>query len=99
MQCANNPAEIGPCDLVLIAVKTTANADLSKLLPPLIRPETILLVGSLAIERYFHKRPLAELIGQRFEREGSILIPLPHPSGASRWLNALGGTPTESTRG
>lgn len=53
----------------------------------LIDPAVILLVGSLAIERYFPKTPLAELIGRRFERDGRVLIPLPHPSGASRWLN------------
>jgi uracil-DNA glycosylase family 4 len=54
----------------------------------LIKPETILLVGSLAIERFFPKLPLSELIGLRFDRDGIRLIPLPHPSGASRWLNA-----------
>jgi uracil-DNA glycosylase len=53
----------------------------------LIRPQTILLVGGLAIERYFPKRPLTEIIGQHFELEGVAIIPLPHPSGASRWLN------------
>lgn len=53
----------------------------------LIRPETIMLVGGLAIERYFPGRPLSTLIGRSFEREGKRYIPLPHPSGASRWLN------------
>lgn len=53
----------------------------------LIRPRTILLVGGLAIERYFPRGPLATLIGRHFERDGATLIPLPHPSGASRWLN------------
>ena len=35
--------EIGPCDLVLIAVKTTANHDLLDLLPPLLHENTMLL--------------------------------------------------------
>ena len=35
------PEEIGPVDLVLICVKTTANADLKKLLPPLLGPDTV----------------------------------------------------------
>ncbi|MBV9279492.1 MAG: hypothetical protein JOZ41_05380, partial [Chloroflexi bacterium] len=47
----------------------------------------ILPVGGLAIERYFPRTSLADLIGRRIERDGVILIPLPHPSGASRWLN------------
>jgi uracil-DNA glycosylase len=53
----------------------------------LVQPRAILLVGGLAIERYFPKRPLTELIGQRFDLGGVATIPLPHPSGASRWLN------------
>ncbi len=54
----------------------------------LIRPEVVLLVGGMAIERYFPRTPLVDLIGRRFERDGMSFIPLPHPSGASRWLNA-----------
>lgn len=53
----------------------------------LLRPHVVLLVGGLAIERYFPKLPLTEIIGQRFELDGVTYIPLPHPSGASRWLN------------
>jgi 2-dehydropantoate 2-reductase len=35
--------EIGPCDLVLIAVKATSNADLRGLIPPLLHEKTMLL--------------------------------------------------------
>ena len=35
--------EIGPCDLVLVAVKATSNADLLKLIPPLLHEKTMLL--------------------------------------------------------
>jgi uracil-DNA glycosylase family 4 len=51
------------------------------------RPRAILLVGGLAIERYLPKAPLTDLIGHYFEIDGVTYIPLPHPSGASRWLN------------
>jgi len=34
------PQQIGPVDLVIVAIKTTSNASLAKLLPPLIGPET-----------------------------------------------------------
>ena len=30
---------------------------------------------------------MTEVIGERFERDGRILLPLPHPSGASQWFN------------
>jgi len=35
-QCARHPGDIGPCEVVLIALKTTANAAFPQLLPPLI---------------------------------------------------------------
>lgn len=35
--------EIGPCDLVLIALKATSNSDLTKLIPPLLHEKTMLL--------------------------------------------------------
>ncbi|HEX8680008.1 MAG TPA: 2-dehydropantoate 2-reductase N-terminal domain-containing protein, partial [Chthoniobacterales bacterium] len=35
--------EIGPCDLVLIALKTTANSELVRLIPPLLKENTMLL--------------------------------------------------------
>lgn len=41
--CYATTQEIGPCDLVLIALKTTANADLIELLPPLLHETTMLL--------------------------------------------------------
>lgn len=53
----------------------------------LVRPRIVLLVGQLAIERFWGKVPLDEAVG-RSRRDGErLLIPLPHPSGASRWLN------------
>jgi uracil-DNA glycosylase len=53
----------------------------------LVRPAVLLLVGGMAIERFIGKAPLIDLIGRRIERDGRSYIPLPHPSGASRWLN------------
>lgn len=41
--CARTPDEIGVCDLVLIALKTTANSQFSKLLPPLVGPHTMIV--------------------------------------------------------
>jgi 2-dehydropantoate 2-reductase len=36
-------AEIGPCDLVFVALKTTANPALAELLPPLLKPDTVIV--------------------------------------------------------
>ena len=38
--CARTPGEIGACDVVLIGLKTTANDQFPKLLPPLADPHT-----------------------------------------------------------
>src|ERR1700736_5675674 len=43
INCYNSTNEIGPCHLVLIAVKTISNADLVDLVPPLLHDETVLL--------------------------------------------------------
>ncbi len=53
----------------------------------LLNPALILLVGSMAIERFLGKEPLGERVGTLVEREGRHWLPLPHPSGVSRWLN------------
>jgi 2-dehydropantoate 2-reductase len=42
-KCAKTPDEIGPSDLVLVALKTTANDQFPKLLPPLVGPNTAVL--------------------------------------------------------
>ena len=41
--CAREPESIGVCDLVLIGLKTTANAHFERLLRPLAGPETVFL--------------------------------------------------------
>jgi uracil-DNA glycosylase len=53
----------------------------------LVRPRILLLVGQLAIERFIGKFPLGDVVGTRRREGDRVLIPLPHPSGASRWLN------------
>jgi len=53
----------------------------------LLRPRVILLVGGLAIERFWGKMSLEVAVGTSRRIEGVTYIALPHPSGASRWLN------------
>ena len=73
-----SPAEIALCAPWL-------EAELS-----LVRPAIIVLVGTLAIDRLWGPARLSDVVG-RWKRSpalgGALLIPLPHPSGASRWLN------------
>jgi 2-dehydropantoate 2-reductase len=43
VNCYNSTKEIGPCELVIIAVKATSNGDLVDLIPPLLHERTALL--------------------------------------------------------
>lgn len=54
----------------------------------LLRPQLIVPVGGLAIRRLLGLTGLSDCIGRTFEYEGAVVVPLPHPSGASGWLNA-----------
>ena len=54
----------------------------------LLRPALIVPVGGLAIKHVLGRTGLADCIGRRYELGGIATIPLPHPSGASGWLNA-----------
>ncbi|HMI55236.1 MAG TPA: hypothetical protein VK494_03525, partial [Gemmatimonadaceae bacterium] len=57
----------------------------------IIQPELLIPVGRLAIDRFLPKFPLDELIGTKrvVDHIGghSVVIPLPHPSGASSWIH------------
>ena len=63
----------------------------------LLAPRLIIPIGSLALERFLPGRRLDSVIGEAYRSDGSVLrgepratpalLPLPHPSGQSRWLN------------
>jgi uracil-DNA glycosylase len=54
----------------------------------LLRPELIVTVGGLALRVLLGLPSLTTCVGERYELGGTPVIPLPHPSGASGWLNA-----------
>ena len=60
----------------------------------LIRPKLIIPVGTLAIGRFLGEAPLADVVGREHDvvhRGGSsVVVPLPHPSGASSWVHEAG---------
>jgi uracil-DNA glycosylase family 4 len=70
-----SPAEVALCRQHLDAELRT------------VRPKVVLLIGTMAIEAFLGKGRLEEVIGSHQERAGVLLLPLPHPSGVSRWLN------------
>ncbi len=53
----------------------------------LLRPRLIVTVGGLALRRLLGLPSLTPCVGERYELQGTLVVPLPHPSGASGWLN------------
>jgi uracil-DNA glycosylase family 4 len=53
----------------------------------LLSPRLIVTVGGLATGRLLGVRSVGESVGVRYRFGDAVVIPLPHPSGASSWLN------------
>lgn len=54
----------------------------------LVDPRLIIPIGKLAIGLFFDSSlSLENVIGTEIKRDGRVIIPLPHPSGASTWPN------------
>lgn len=55
----------------------------------LVAPGVVLPVGRLAIELFYGRKfKLVDVVGtSRQDAQGRWIVPLPHPSGASLWLN------------
>jgi uracil-DNA glycosylase len=52
----------------------------------LLKPRVLILVGQMAITRFLGAGRLDDMVGRRFG-QAPVMVPLPHPSGQSRWLN------------
>ena len=52
----------------------------------ILKPEALILVGQMAISRFLGPGALEDRVGNKFGGK-PVMIPLPHPSGQSRWLN------------
>jgi uracil-DNA glycosylase len=52
----------------------------------MLKPKVLIPVGQMAIERFLGPGRLEDRVGRRFGT-GPVVVPLPHPSGQSRWLN------------
>jgi uracil-DNA glycosylase family 4 len=52
----------------------------------ILKPKVLILVGQLAIARFLGPGPLDDRVGHAYG-DGPVMVPLPHPSGQSRWLN------------
>ena len=53
----------------------------------ILQPKLIVTVGGRAARRLLGVTSVTESVGKRYDLDGAVAIPLPHPSGASSWLN------------
>jgi len=53
----------------------------------LLRPKLVLTVGGMAAREVLGLRRLGDCVGTQHRLGDALAIPLPHPSGASGWLN------------
>jgi uracil-DNA glycosylase family 4 len=87
----------GACDRRPSAAEVALCAPWLDAVIALVAPRLIIPIGSLALERFLPGRRLDGVIGDAYTsggatcrgspREVPVLLPLPHPSGQSRWLN------------
>ncbi len=52
----------------------------------MLKPSVVILVGQMAIRRFLGPGSLEARVGKAFGKK-PVMVPLPHPSGQSRWLN------------
>ena len=90
-RCYPGPSPSGRGDRVPSSAEQEACAVWLERELQLIRPPLLIPIGRLAITRFLPDLPLDQLIGRSFdvEHEGgtSLVVPLPHPSGASSWIH------------
>jgi uracil-DNA glycosylase len=53
----------------------------------LLAPHVVVTVGGLAAQSFLGRIAISDCVGARYETAGAVVVPLPHPSGASSWLN------------
>jgi uracil-DNA glycosylase len=54
----------------------------------LLRPRLIVTVGGLAARELLGLERVTDFVGSSYDVADAVAVPLPHPSGASGWLNA-----------
>jgi uracil-DNA glycosylase len=56
----------------------------------LLQPQLVVTVGGLALHQLLGIATLTDSIGKSYVHDGAIVVPLPHPSGASSWPSEPG---------
>ena len=94
-KCFPGPATSGKGDRLPSAAEVALCARHLEREITLVQPDIVLALGRLSITRLdpgARRLPLSEVVGTMrpvsYAGHDFLLVPLPHPSGVSRWLNA-----------
>ncbi len=86
-RCYPGKAVSGRGDRTATVAEQTLCAEWAEAELRALRPTLVVTVGLTATRRLLGVRTLTEAIGKSFLLGDAVAIPLPHPSGASGWLN------------
>ena len=86
-RCYPGPSPSGRGDRLATSVERTLCAEWREAELRLLRPVLVVTVGLEAARTLLGVRRLSDAIGKSFTHDDAVAIPLPHPSGASGWLN------------
>lgn len=86
-RCYPGPAPSGRGDRTTSAVERALCADWREAELRLLRPALVVTVGLAPAAALLGIRRLGDAIGKSYLLGDAVAIPLPHPSGASAWLN------------
>ena len=86
-RCYPGPSPSGRGDRVATATERALCADWREAELRLLRPALVVTVGLASAQTLLGIRRLGDAIGKSFLLGDAVAVPLPHPSGASAWLN------------
>ena len=86
-RCFPGPSSGGRGDRTATAVERALCADWRENELRLLRPALIVTLGLAPASVLLGVSRLTDVIGKSFLHDDAVVIPLPHPSGASGWLN------------
>jgi uracil-DNA glycosylase len=86
-RCYPGPSPSGRGDRVASAVERALCSEWRETELRLLRPALVVTVGLTPAATLLGIRRLTDAIGKSYALGDAVAIPLPHPSGASSWLN------------
>ncbi len=86
-RCFPGPSASGRGDRRATPAEETLCAEWRETELRLLRPALVVTVGLAAARQLVGIRRLTDAVGKSYLLDDAIAVPLPHPSGASAWLN------------